>query len=139
MREVTVQWAKGKFAQDIERKFAQDIEVGGHRIRADEPSENGGDNSGPAPHELLLAALGSCTAMTLKVYAERKGWTLRDVRVTLTGTHTDAGFAIARQLAIDGDLDAEQRQRLIEIAGRCPVHKTLVGSIVITTTEEVST
>jgi len=127
MREVTVEWAEGKFAQDIA--------VGGHRMRADEVSEKGGDNSGPAPHELLLAALGSCTAMTLKVYAERKSWPLRDVRVTLNGTHTDVGFAIARQLKIDGDLDAEQRQRLIEIADKCPVHKTLAGHITITTTE----
>ena len=139
MREVTVRWAERKFAQGIEGKFAQDIEVGGHRIRADEVSEKGGDSSGPGPHELLLAALGSCTAMTLKVYAERKGWPLRDVRVILNGTHTDVGFAIARQLAIDGDLNAEQRQRLIEIADKCPVHKTLVGDIAINTTEEVST
>ena len=127
MREVTVEWAEGKFAQDIE--------VGGHRMRADEPEEKDGDNSGPAPHELLLAALGSCTAMTLKVYAERKGWPLRDVRVTLNGTHTDVGLAIARQLTIEGDLDAEQRQRLIEIADKCPVHKTLAGGITVTTTE----
>ena len=74
MREVSVGWAAGKFAQDIQ--------VAGHRLRADEEAEKGGDNSGPAPHELLLAALGSCTAMTLKVYAERKGWPLRDVHVT---------------------------------------------------------
>src|SRR5688500_94648 len=127
MRNVVVGWAGGKFAQDIE--------VGSHRLRADEPAEMGGGDTGPAPHELLLAALGSCTAMTLKVYAERKGWPLRDVRVTLNGTHTDVGFAIARQLTIDGDLDAEQRQRLIEIADKCPVHKTLAGGITVTTTE----
>ena len=127
MREVSIEWASGKFAQDIE--------VAGHRLRADEEAEKGGDDSGPAPHELLLAALGSCTAMTLKVYAERKGWPLRDIRVTLNGTHTDVGFAIARQLTIDGDLDAEQRQRLIEIADKCPVHKTLAGGITVTTTE----
>jgi putative redox protein len=127
MREVSVEWADGQFAQDIE--------VGGHRLRADEPTEKGGDNSGPGPHELLLAALGSCTAMTLKVYAERKGWPLRDVRVTVQGGHTDGAFAITRHLTIDGDLDAEQRQRLVEIADKCPVHKTLAGEITITTTE----
>ena len=131
MREVRVGWAAGKFAQDIQ--------VAGHRLRADEEAEKGGDNSGPAPHELLLAALGSCTAMTLKVYAKRKGWPLRDVHVTLNGTHSDGGFTIARQLRIDGDLDQEQRQRLIEIAGKCPVHKTLAGEITITTTEEIAT
>ena len=88
-----------------------------------------------SPHELLLAALGSCTALTLKAYADRKAWALRDVRVSLKGEHTDAGFVITRHLVLDGDLDVEQRQRLVEIAGKCPVHKTLVGEIVINTTE----
>lgn len=127
MREVSVEWAEGRFAQDIE--------IGGHRLRADEDRDKGGDNSGPAPHELLLAALGSCTAMTLKVYAERKGWPLRDVRVTLNGATTDGAFAITRQLTIEGDLDAEQRRRLLEIADKCPVHKTLAGDITISTAE----
>jgi putative redox protein len=127
MREVSVNWASGKFAQDIQ--------VAGHRLRADEESEKGGDNSGPAPHELLLAALGACTAMTLKVYAERKGWPLRDVSVTLNGASGDGGFSITRQLRIEGDLDEEQRQRLIEIADKCPVHRTLAGDITITTSE----
>ena len=126
MREVTVHWAGGPFAQDIE--------IGGHRVRADEENEKGGDNTGPAPHELLLAALGSCTAMTLKVYAERKGWPLRDARVVLKASTTDAGFVIARQLTLTGDLDADQRQRLIEIADKCPVNKTLSGTITIQTT-----
>lgn len=127
MREVNVGWAAGKFAQDIQ--------VAGHRLRADEEAEKGGDNSGPAPHELLLAALGSCTAMTLKMYAERKGWPLRDVRVALNGSHIDGTFVVTRHLTIDGDLDDEQRERLIEIADKCPVHKTLTGEIAITTTE----
>ena len=128
MRNVTVGWAGGKFAQDIE--------VGGHTIRADEETDKGGDNTGASPHELLLAALGSCTAMTLKVYAERKGWPLRDVHVTLGGAHADGVFTITRRLSFEGDLDAEQRQRLTEIADKCPVHKTLVGDITITTSAE---
>ena len=127
MREVSVGWAAGKFAQDIQ--------VAGHRLRADEEAEKGGDNTGPAPHELLLAALGSCTAMTLKVYADRKGWPLRNVRVTLNGASGETGFTITRQLQIDGDLDQEQRQRLLEIADKCPVHKTLAGDITISTSE----
>lgn len=125
MREVKVGWAGGPFAQDIS--------VASHRLRADEEREKGGEDTGAAPHELLLAALGACTAMTLKVYAERKGWPLKDVRVTLNGNHVDGTFVIARELAFEGDLDAEQRQRLTEIADKCPVHKTLLGEITITT------
>jgi len=127
MRNVAVGWAGGKFAQDIE--------VGGHRLRSDEEAEKGGGDTGATPHELLLAALGSCTAMTLKVYAERKGWPLRDVRVNLTGANADGGYVISRTLTIDGDLDPEQRQRLVEIADKCPVHKTLLGDITINTSE----
>ena len=68
----------------------------GHRIRSDEEAEKGGDDTGATPHELLLAALGSCTAMTLKVYAERKGWPIRDVRVTLNGAAGDGSYVIDR-------------------------------------------
>ena len=127
MREVRVRWGSGKFGQDVA--------VAGHTLRADEVSEKGGDDTGPAPHELLLAALGSCTAMTLKVYAERKGWPLRDVHVTLNGDSTPGRLAITRQLDFEGDLDAEQRQRLIEIADTCPVHRTLTGELTITNVE----
>lgn len=130
MRAVTVGWAGGPFAQNVS--------VGGHRFRADEEKDSGGEDTGAAPHELLLAALGTCTAMTLKVYAERKGWPLRDVRVELSGQNTPDGLVITRQLTFDGDLDADQRRRLAEIADKCPVHKTLVGNIAIQTTEMAS-
>ena len=125
-----VRWGSGKLGQDIE--------IGTHKLRADEPGDKGGDDNGPEPHELLLAALGSCTAITLKVYAERKGWPLRDVHVKLTGGSADGKFSISRQLTIVGELDTEQRQRLVEIAGKCPVHRTLTGEIAITTTEAPS-
>lgn len=128
MREVSVRWAEGKLVQDIH--------VDGHRLRADEEPDKGGDNTGPAPHELLLAALGSCTAMTVKVYAQRKGWPLRDAHVTLNGASADGRFAITRHITLIGDLDAEQRRRLIEIADKCPVHRTLAGEIEITTAEK---
>lgn len=126
MRQVTVRWAGGPFAQDIE--------VAGHRLRADEEEDKGGAGTGPGPHELLLAALGSCTAMTLKVYAERKGWPLTDVVVELNASTTPAGFVITRLLTLEGELDAVQRQRLLEIADKCPVHKTLSNTIAIQTT-----
>lgn len=127
MRPVTVGWAEGRVAQDIT--------VGGHALRADEPAEKGGADSGPAPHEFVLAGLGACVAMTLKLYAERKGWPLRDVRVTVTGQHADGQFLIGKQVTLTGELDAEQRGRLLEIADKCPVHKTLSSPIVIQTTE----
>jgi putative redox protein len=126
MRAVSVHWAGGPFAQDVE--------VASHRLRADEEVAHGGDDSGAEPHELLLAALGSCTAMTLKVYAERKGWPLTDVRVRLNGETTSGGLVITRELALEGNLDAEQRQRLTEIADKCPVHKSLSNPINIKTT-----
>ena len=126
MREVIVRWAGGPFAQDVE--------IAGHRLRADEEKDKGGEGTGPGPHELLLAALGSCTGMTLKVYAERKGWPLTNVVVELDGATTSAGFVITRRLTLEGELDAEQRQRLLEIADKCPVHKTLSGTITIQTT-----
>lgn len=126
MRTVAVGWAGGKLAQGID--------VGKHHVRSDEEIEKGGDDTGPTPHELLLAALGSCTAMTLKLYAARKGWPLRDVRVTLDGASGDAGYVINRVVTIDGEVDAGQRQRLLEIADKCPVHRTLVGTISIHTT-----
>jgi len=126
MREVTVGWAGGTFAQDIE--------VAGHHLRVDEEVEKGGEDSGAAPHELLLAALGSCTAMTLKVYAQRKGWPLTDVHVKLNGATGESGLAITREVTLEGDLDAEQRQRLLEIADKCPVHRSLKGEITINTT-----
>jgi len=126
MRNVEVRWAKAKLSQDIE--------VAGHRIRSDEEAEKGGEDTGATPHELLLAALGSCTAMTLKVYAERKGWPLEDVNVTLNAVNGEGAYIITRQVALHGNLDAEQRQRLLEIADKCPVHRTLSGEITINTT-----
>ena len=125
MRNVAVGWAGGKLSQNIE--------VAGHRIRSDEEVEKGGEDTGATPHELLLAALGSCTAMTLKVYAQRKGWPLQDIKVTLNGVSGEGAYIITRQVAIHGDLDAEQRQRLLEIADKCPVHRTLTGEIAINT------
>lgn len=127
MRDVTVRWT--------DKPFAQDIKIGGHSMRADEERDKGGDDTGPAPHEFLLAGLGACTASTLRVYAERKGWPLRDVRVTLNATTVDGAFLISRHIALDGDLDGDQRQRLLEIADKCPVHKTLTGRITIDTSE----
>lgn len=116
-------------------KLGQDITIGEFRLRADEPVDKGGADTGPEPHEFVLSALGACTSMTLRLYAERKGWPLQRVVVTLSGGPADGKYVITRQIMIEGDLDADQRMRLIEIANKCPVHRTLTGEVSIETRE----
>ena len=115
----------------------------GHAIIVDEPKELGGLDQGLSPYEILLAALGACTAMTVRMYAERKKWPLDDVTVELSHDRVHAKDCqeceteegqlglIRRQVRLVGDLSAEQRARLHEIASRCPVHRTLEGPIEI--------
>jgi putative redox protein len=118
-----------------EGKFRQKVQIGGHVLTADEPESNGGSDAGPAPHEFLLAGLGSCTSMTVKMYADRKGWPLRAVDVTVEGNRDEASvFTFKRTISFEGDLTDDQRQRLLEIANKCPVHRTLSGTIRIETT-----
>jgi putative redox protein len=121
MREATVVTAAGKFGQSIQ--------LGPHTLAADEVKGDGGDDTGPSPHDFLLAALGSCTSMTVKLYADRKGWPLRRVEVALSQGKEGDAHVIHRHIRLDGELSDEQRARLLEIAGKCPVHKTLTGTI----------
>ncbi|HEX7945390.1 MAG TPA: OsmC family protein [Phenylobacterium sp.] len=117
-------------------RFQVEVQAGGQTFHADEPVDAGGDGSGPNPYELLAAGLGACTAMTLRLYAERKGWALKraEVRVLHVRATLAARDRFAREIAIEGDLDDDQRHRLLEIANRCPVHLTLErGADVITT------
>jgi putative redox protein len=125
MREVRVETAAGKFGQKVR--------IGPHEIPADEAREAGGDDTGPEPHELLLAALGACSSMTVRLYADRKGWPLRSVDVRLTGQGTEAGYRIERTLRLQGELTDEQKARIVEIAEKCPVARTLKGTIAIDT------
>ena len=118
-------------------RYAQRIRVGHHMLAADEPASVGGDDSGPGPYDLLSAALGACTSMTIRMYAERKNWPLERVTVRLHHEKVHATDCadcengvrkidrIERRIRIEGALDAAQRQRLMEIADKCPVHQTL--------------
>ena len=126
-------------------KFQQAVSIGPHRMLADEPVAAGGDDSGPGPYDFLLAGLGACTSMTMRLYADRKALPLDRVTVTLkhgkihaqdcTECETKDGMLdqIDRVIAIDGGLDTEQRRKLMEIADKCPVHRTLHSEIRIVT------
>jgi uncharacterized OsmC-like protein/pimeloyl-ACP methyl ester carboxylesterase len=128
-------------------KFQQLVQAGRHRFFADEPAAMGGLDTGPSPYDLLLAGLGACTAMTVRLYAERKALALRRVAVQLAHGRVHAEDCetcetregkidrIDRIVSFDGDLDEVHRQRLLEIADKCPVHRTLTSEIDIRTTE----
>lgn len=125
--------------------FAQTIDVRRHRMFSDEPPSLGGNDMGPTPYDYLLAGLGACTSMTLRLYAERKGWPVRRIEVRLYHEKIHADDCadcetlegridrIMRIIDIDGDLSPEQRKRLHEIADMCPVHKTLTHEVRIVT------
>src|SRR5262245_60224781 len=129
-------------------RFQQEVTVGAHRFLADEPVEVGGLDSGPGPYDLLLAGLGACTAMTLRLYAERKTLPLERVTVRLNHSRIHAADCadcetkegmldrIERAISLRGTLEAEQRRRLLEIADKCPVHRTLTSEIDIRTVEQ---
>jgi putative redox protein len=125
--------------------FAQQIESGSHRIASDEPAESGGTDTGPSPYDLLLAALGSCTSMTVAIYARHKNWPLKDVTVRLRHSRVHAADCadcetkegmldrIERDIHLTGTLTQDQREKLLEISNRCPVHRTLTSEIEIQT------
>lgn len=122
-----------------------DIMTNGYTLVADEPLSMGGTGAGPTPYDYLLAALGSCTAITVRMYADRKGWPLEAVAVRLDHHRIHAKDCeecetkegridrIERELELTGPLKEQQRQRLLEIANRCPVHRTLESEVVVET------
>ena len=128
-------------------KLENEIQIDKHRLIADEPHSSGGKDRGPDPYAFLLAALGSCISMTLTLYADRKQWPLEGVEVRLNHdkvywedcsecdeTDGEAGTMLDRikkEVILHGPLDEAQRTRLLDIASKCPVHRTLTGSVVI--------
>ena len=129
-------------------RFQQEVSIGRHRLLADEPVSVGGLDSGPGPYDLLLAGLGACTSMTLRLYAERKALPLDRVTVRLSHSKVHAADCetcetkegmidrIERAITLEGELDDTQRERLLEIADKCPVHRTLSSEIEIKTSEQ---
>lgn len=118
--------------------YGQIVEAGRHRLTADEPEAAGGHDGGPDPFELVMAGLGACTSMTVRMYADRKGWAVRRVSVALRhkrriSTDGHESDVFERVLTVEGDLDADQRGRLKEIADRCPVGRTLARASEVVT------
>ncbi|TGJ99493.1 OsmC family peroxiredoxin [Leptospira semungkisensis] len=109
------------------------LKAAGHELIADESKENGGEDLGPSPHELLLLALGACTSITIRMYAERKKMDLKDVSVELNLTKGTDHTEIERIVKIEGNLSEQERERLLHVANACPVHKTLTNPIHIDT------
>jgi putative redox protein len=114
-------------------KYQQVVKVGPHRLVADATTSDGGDDAGPQPHEWVLAALGACTSITVQMYAERKGWPLESVEVSVAGDHVDGAFVLTRHVVFHGPLSDDQAAKLLEIANKCPVHKSLTGPIRVDT------
>ncbi|MGE5651046.1 MAG: OsmC family protein [Bacillota bacterium] len=118
-------------------KLQHVIEIGPHHLLTDAPAALGGEDTGPEPHDLLAAALAACTALTVTMYAKRKGWPLDDIDVRIEHGKLEQAYVLTRRIAYIGDLSPEQRDMLTAVANKCPVHKTLSGEIRIVT-EEVS-
>jgi len=137
--------AEGQVVTQTENEYRTEVRAGRHALVADEPESVGGDDAGPTPYDYLLAGLGSCTGMTLRMYADRKDWPLDEATVHLSHEkvhaedcdhcETEEGKVdhIQRDIELDGDLTAEQRERLLEIANKCPVHRTLHSEIDVET------
>ena len=116
-----------------EGKLQHVIEIGRHRVLTDEPPSIGGEDTGPTPHDLLAASLAACTALTVTLYARRKGWDLQDIDVRIEHGDVEGGYRLTRRMRYIGNLGAEEKTRLTEIANKCPLHKILSGRIYIVT------
>lgn len=122
-------------AENGKGRYQQAVTAGQHQLIADEPASMGGGDAGPAPFDFIMSGLGACTSMTLRMYAERKSLPLTRISVALSHDKIEVDGVtrdrINRTITLDGDLSDEQRQRLLEIANKCPVHRALSQSILL--------
>ena len=132
-------------AENGQGRYQQQVQAGEHILLADEPESMGGNDAGPAPFDFVMAGLGACTSMTVRMYARQKNWPLANVRVVLRHSKIHAADCAAcetregkvdrieRVIELEGSLDDSQRQRLLEIADKCPVHRTLHSEVEVVT------
>lgn len=125
-------------AENGQGRYQQEIRIGQHILLADEPESVGGNDAGPAPFDFLMAGLGACTSMTLRMYAERKNIALTGIHVALSHEKIEVDGVkrdrISRQITLNGNLSATERQRLLEIANKCPVHRALSQPFILDST-----
>ena len=121
-------------------KLKQHVAIRSHRLTADEPPAHGGEDSGPSPQELLAASLASCVAITMEMYADRKGWELGEVVVDVDYEPAQRGSPtrFVMNVQLPKELPEEQRDRLMQIAAKCPVHRTLEGEVMFNETVELA-
>ena len=115
----------------VDGRLEQRVEIRGHSVTADEPRDHGGEDSGPSPQELLAASLASCTAITMEMYAQRKGWEVGDVAVNVSYEPAQRGSPTRFTMNVEfpKELPEEQRERLMQIGAKCPVHRALEGEV----------
>jgi putative redox protein len=120
-------------------RLVHNVEIREHQLKADEPKDHGGDDAGPSPQELLAASLASCTAITMEMYAERKNWNIGEVTVDVDYEPAQRGSPTKFTLAVKlpKELPEEQREKLMQIAAKCPVHRTLEGEVMFDEKVEV--
>ena len=123
----------------VRGKLQQQVAIRGHSLTADEPVKHGGEDSGPSPQELLAASLASCTAITMEMYAERKGWDIGDVTVDVDYEAAQRGSPtrFVMNVQLPKEMPEDQRDRLMQIAAKCPVHRALEGEVMFEETVEL--
>ena len=120
--------------------YKHEVEIRGHRLTADEPEDRGGEDGGPSPQELLAGSLASCTAITIEMYAKRKGWDIGDIEVDVDYEPAQRGSPtkFRMEVRLPKELPEDQRERLMQIAAKCPVHRTLEGEVMFDEKVELS-